>query len=358
MNRTIKVCVIGHFGEGEECLNGQTVKTKIITEELRRQLGGAAVRTIDSRGGAAKLPKLFAEVGRAMHHAEHVIMLPASNGVRFFGPVLSFWKRIYRRKIHYIVIGAWLSKFLAERRYLRAALRRFDGIYVETVTLQNNMEALGFHNVKLMPNCKELRILREEELVYAVSEPYRLCTFSRVVEKKGIEDAVKAVCAVNGELGRTAFTLDVYGPVDEAYRERFEALMASAPEEVQYRGSVPFDRSVELLKGYYALLFPTRFYTEGIPGTIIDAYASGVPVISARWESFADLVDEGEVGLGYAFGVYEELLQCLRRVVGQPELLADMKRNCLKKAHFFTAGYVVGEFIEKGLHYERSIQKR
>ena len=29
-----KVCVIGHFGEGKVLLNGQTVKTKIITEEL------------------------------------------------------------------------------------------------------------------------------------------------------------------------------------------------------------------------------------------------------------------------------------------------------------------------------------
>ena len=44
--------------------------------------------------------------------------------------------------------------------------------------------------------------------------------------------------------------------------------------------------SVKTLKNYFALVFPTRFYTEGIPGTIIDAYYAGVPVIASKWESF------------------------------------------------------------------------
>lgn len=34
-----KVCVIGHFGFKENLLNGQTIKTKIVTDELQAQLG-------------------------------------------------------------------------------------------------------------------------------------------------------------------------------------------------------------------------------------------------------------------------------------------------------------------------------
>ena len=33
----VKISVLGHFGEGVKLLNGQTVKTKIITEELQNQ---------------------------------------------------------------------------------------------------------------------------------------------------------------------------------------------------------------------------------------------------------------------------------------------------------------------------------
>ena len=29
-----RVCIIGHFGHGENLLNGQTVKTKIVTKEI------------------------------------------------------------------------------------------------------------------------------------------------------------------------------------------------------------------------------------------------------------------------------------------------------------------------------------
>ena len=55
------------------------------------------------------------------------------------------------------------------------------------------------------------------------------------------------------------------------------------------------------MKYYFALLFPTRFYTEGIPGTILDAYAAGIPVICSRWESCADVVDDGVTGITYPF---------------------------------------------------------
>jgi hypothetical protein len=57
-----------------------------------------------------------------------------------------------------------------------------------------------------------------------------------------------------------------------------------------------------VLKDYFALLFPTHFYTEGIPGTVIDAYAAGIPVISAKWESYSDVIDEGVTGIGYKDG--------------------------------------------------------
>ena len=30
-------CVIGHFGFGRNLLNGQTIKTKILTEELEKR---------------------------------------------------------------------------------------------------------------------------------------------------------------------------------------------------------------------------------------------------------------------------------------------------------------------------------
>lgn len=131
----------------------------------------------------------------------------------------------------------------------------FDGIYVETNTMRKALEIQGFNNVYVMPNFKDLNILKESELVYPNTEPYSLCTFSRVMKEKGIEDAVNAVKTVNEHFGRTVYTLDIYGQVDSAQTEWFNELENTFPSYIKYGGLVPFDKSVEVLKNYFALLF-------------------------------------------------------------------------------------------------------
>ena len=343
----LKVSVIGHFGFGQEVLNGQTVKTKILTEELERSLGADSVKKIDTHGGAKRLLTIPFSVWKALKSSENVIMLPAHNGLRVIAPIMIFFNRFFKRKLHYSVIGGWLPSFIESRHRLEKSLKKFDNIYVETTTMKRALEARGFSNITVVPNCKELNVLSEDELSYEYSEPYRLCTFSRVMKEKGIEDAIDAVRSVNERLGRTVFSLDIYGPVDPSQTEWFDSLKESFPEYVSYGGSVPFDKSVEVLKDYFALLFPTRFYTEGIPGTVIDAYAAGVPVISAKWESFADLVDEGITGVGYKFNDRTDLEQVLYNISTNCNGILSMKKECLIKAKRYVPEVAVKVIIEK-----------
>ena len=327
-----KVGVIGHFAIGHECLNGQTIKTKIITEELQRQLGKDQVGQIDTYGGKRTLLKAPFQAFGALKNSENVLIFPAHNGLRVYAPLLALLRHLFkRRKLHYVVIGGWLPQFLVGRKWLAKALKSFDGIYVETKTMEAALEQHGFTNVYVLPNCKNLSVLAEENLIYSDSAPYKLCTFSRVAREKGIEDAVKAVEAVNTQLGQQAFSLDIYGQIDAGETEWFENLQKTFPAYICYKGKVPYDKSVDVLKGYFALLFPTRSYTEGIPGTIIDAYAAGVPVISARWESFADVIDEEATGIGYEFGNTDELREILVNAAEHPEIVTRLKDNCLRK---------------------------
>lgn len=219
---------------------------------------------------------------------------------------------------------------------LRSALKKLNYIYVETSTMKRSLEKQGFKNVVILPNFKDLRILPESELVYPQGEPYRLCTFSRVMKEKGIGDAVEAVKAVNEKLGRTAFALDIFGQVDSGQTDWFERLTESFPEYIHYRGCVPFNKSVGILKDYFCLLFPTRFFTEGIPGTILDAYAAGVPVISARWESFSDVVDDGVTGIGFDFCNQSDLEKTLYKVANEPNLVLEKKKSCVSAARKYT----------------------
>lgn len=339
------VCVVGHFGHGKNMLNGQTIKTKIITKGLINQLGESEVETIDTHGGAKTLPRCFFQMGKAFKECENIIMLPAHNGVRIFTPIMLFWKALFHKKLHYVVIGGWLPDLLKSKPRLAKQLKKFDGIYIETSTMKKALETQGFHNIVILPNCKDLRFLKESELVYNTEEPYRLCTFSRVMKEKGIEDAIEAVRQVNEDNKRTIFTLDIYGQVGSEQTEWFEELKSRFPDCVRYGGLVPFDQSVEVLKNYFALLFPTRFYTEGIPGTIIDAYAAGVPVISAKWESFSDVVDDGVVGIGYDFDNDDGLLKVLNYIQANPSIMNEKKKNCLIMANKYRTNNVLKDFV-------------
>lgn len=330
-----KASIIGHFAFGKEYLDGQTVKTKIVSRELERRFGTQNVLNIDTHGGKKKLFLLPFEVFSALKKSVNVIILPAHNGLRVIAPLLMLENKLFHRKLHYVVIGGWLSGFLRNKPILTRVLKNFNCIYVETNSMMRALLSQGFTNVQIMPNCKELNILAETDIAHPTSEPYRLCTFSRVMKEKGIEDAINAVRIVNEQFNRVVYTLDIYGQVDSSQTDWFEGLKSSFPDYVRYSGFVAYDNSVEILRNYFALLFPTRFYTEGIPGTIIDAYAAGVPVISSKWESFADIIDNGITGIGYDFFDEYGLKTILMGIVDYTNIINNMRIACIERAKKF-----------------------
>jgi glycosyltransferase involved in cell wall biosynthesis len=167
------------------------------------------------------------------------------------------------------------------------------------------------------------------------------------MKEKGIETAIRAVEEVNQKLGYTVFSLDIYGPVAEESKEWFQTLQDNMQEYICYRGCVSSNQSVDVLKEYFALLFPTHFYTEGIPGTIIDAYASGVPVIAAKWESYADVVDEDITGVSYEFEKEEQLADLAFYYAQSPEKLLCMRENCIRKAQEYTPPMALRILVEQ-----------
>ena len=334
MSKNMKlVGIVGHFGFGLNMLNGQTIKTKIVTKALEDRFGNDEVLKLDTHGGAKTYLKLPFKMIGLLKCCENIIIFPAHNGVRVIVPMLLLINILYHRKIHYVVIGGWLSEMCEQKPWLMKQLKKIDYIYVETTTMKNALEKQGFRNVLVMPNFKDLKIL--DKPVYSDNRPLKLCTFSRVVKEKGIEDAVKSVEIINTEYGKVVFELDIYGPVDPKQIEWFDKLQTNFPDYINYKGSVQFDQTVDVLKNYFALLFPTKFYTEGIPGTILDAYAAGIPVIASKWESFSDLIDDGVTGIGFKFDDFDGLVSVLRNIANHPDSIDDLKTSCINRAKQF-----------------------
>ena len=326
-----KICICGSYGYGKQSLNGQTIKTEIVTEYYRKVYGSDSITTIDTQGlkNFLALPfKLFC----AFFKCKNVIILPAHNSLRLLAPLCRMYQGLKGKKTHYIVIGGWLPHYLKQHPIVFWGIKSYIGIYVETITMKKALQELGLRNVYVMPNCKYLDIAPGDENL-AAFPPLKLCTFSRINRMKGIEDAVNVVDEINKELGEIKIELDIYGRVDAGEQEWFERLNKKLPDGVRVKGAIPYSESVRTLREYHALLFPTRYFTEGIPGTIIDSYAAGLPVIASRWESSSDVVYDKRTGFIYDFENNKALKEILRNVLNNPQYLFDMRDECLRVAH-------------------------
>lgn len=321
------ITIIGHYSTS---LDGQTIKTKIITDELINRYGRDRVNIFNTVGGLKAFFRAFFAIPSFLKNSKNVCMLPAHNALRVLTPLISFWNRRYKRTLHYCVIGGWLPDFIKNRKLLADELRRFDYIYVETASMKTLLEEQGLGNVVVMPNCKKLKILKPEELVYHEAEPHKLCTFSRVSKEKGIMDAIAAVKTLNKENER--YVLDIYGQIDKRQQNWFSTIEHEFPPYIRYKGVVPFEKTTEVLKDYHCLLFPTYYVGEGFPGTLIDAFAAGLPIIASDWRYNSEIVEDGKTGYIFETNNIEMLSQKIEYLMIDKDRIKTIKYNCIEKA--------------------------
>lgn len=171
--------------------------------------------------------------------------------------------------------------------------------------------------------------------------------FSRVIKEKGMGEAAKAIAKVNSRFGRKRAVLRIYGLIEDVYREEFEKLLDEYQDCVFYGGCIPFDQSVEVLSDSYMLLFPSVYRGEGMPGTILDAFSAGLPVIATDWHFNAELVQNGVTGYCYDWKKPELLEEHILYCMEHPEEVNGMRENCLKEAAKYTPEIVMEKICKR-----------
>ncbi len=337
-----KVGICAHFGFGKELMNGQTDKSLAVWNALKKEYGEDQVAVLDTHGWQKHPAATLLGCRRLVKQCENVLMLPGRNGVKLFPRLFTALNRREGRRLHYVAIGGWLADWLKKDESLRRAFEGLDYIYVEGDQLKAALNRLGFERVILLPNFRNCRILAPGELVTQTEQPLKLCTFSRLEEEKGIEDAVEAVRKINRKAGKTVYTLDIYGNVEKKYEERFKELAAGFEPFVAYKGFVQGEESAsEILRNYFAMLFPTYYHGEGFAGAIISAFAAGLPVIATDWRCNPEVIRDGVDGILYPTGANSQLEKILTGLAEHPNELNALKPNCLERAAHYSASNVI-----------------
>ena len=342
----INICLIGHFGGREEFRDGQTVKTHNLAEAIKSD-ESLCLRNVDTYYYKKNILKFARQLLGGLAVSDRVVLCVSKGGRRIFFPMLYWCAKIFRKKVYHCAIGGRLAEEVQENPRWKKYIQSFRVNWIESRQIVESLQAQGVENAEYLPNFKKLPVIAEDALSCDMGTPARFCMFSRITEEKGVADAAEAIAAVNQKYGNTAAVLDLYGPVAPEYEGELATLLSAQGGCVKYCGIAAPEDSVDILRSYDFLLFPTRRYREGIPGTVIDALCAGVPVISRQWKYCGEMLTHGYNGFCYDFEEPEMLTHWIEYAISHPEMVPQMKKNCLASAAEYRMEHAAPEICRK-----------
>lgn len=341
-----EIAIIGHFGGNEYFSDGQTVKTKELYDHINRNID-TNVNILDTYILKYKILNWIIEINKALKKNNKIILIVSTRGYKVLLPILIFLNKFYKRDVYDFVIGGSRHKHLRKNKLLCNMAKKCKFIYVESENMVKKYNELNIFNSVYIPNFKQLNIVDLENSENQNEEIRKVCTFSRVCKEKGIEDAIESVKLANQKLGKNIYELHIFGNVDDGYKERFEAIKLDFPEYIKYRGVVDYKNTVEVLKDFYLLLFPTYHEGEGFPGTIVDAFAAALPVIASDWNCNGEIIKNSITGKIIPINNIKALSEELCYYLNNEQEVKRMKRNCLDEAYKYMPDYALKTFIEE-----------
>ncbi|WP_372479543.1 glycosyltransferase family 4 protein [Halomicrobium sp. HM KBTZ05] len=136
----------------------------------------------------------------------------------------------------------------------------------------------------------------------------------RLVDGKRPGDAVQAVSRLSDDRNAKLYVIGD-GPLREE--------LGKNAEDVEFLGHVPYSEMPKIYRSGDVLLLPSR--AEGLPRTVLEAYSSGLPVVSSHLEQTASVVREG--GETVPVGDIERYTAALERVLENKDALGHQGRR-------------------------------
>jgi glycosyltransferase involved in cell wall biosynthesis len=88
-------------------------------------------------------------------------------------------------------------------------------------------------------------------------------------------------------------------------------------------------------------------YQEGMPNSVLEAMAAGLPIVATRVSGNVDLVHDGENGFLVPPGDKDALAQAIRRLLEDPELASRMGERSRQLAAEFGVPVVTAKLLQR-----------
>ena len=174
------------------------------------------------------------------------------------------------------------------------------------------------------------------------SNPVRILSVGRLVEKKGFDDLLAALASVSPSL---AWKLDVVGGGALEGRLQSQAAALGIGERVRWHGSLPHDRVVEHFAAADLFALASRVSADGdrdgLPNVLMEAQLLGAACVATRVSGTPELIEHEDNGLLVPPRDTSALASALERAIVDPALrsrLAEAGRRTVTTRFSFEDG--------------------
>lgn len=179
-----------------------------------------------------------------------------------------------------------------------------------------------------------------------------LLFISRLSLQKGIEPLIKA-CGQLKKDGIENFKLTIVG--DGPLREKMFSLISelNISDKIDFKGWMRLEDIPEIYRGADVFLLPSIM--EGMPSVVLQAMATGLPVIGSKVEGFSEVLEDNVNGFCIEYGDYKSLASSIHKLISSKTLREQMSKSSLEKSKVFSWETIAKKYLEL---YKEALNKK
>jgi len=189
------------------------------------------------------------------------------------------------------------------------------------------------NRIVIKPNCLPKGTYDREKIIHG-RDGYAIYV-GRLTTEKGVKTLIDAWKIYND------FPLKIVG--DGKLMGQLRKVVESSSLNIEFLGFRSRDEVMDLIKNATMQIMPSLCY-EGFPMALLEAYASGTPVIASKIGSLNELVEDNVTGLKFTPGDSNDLASKIKYLNKSPALLKKMKTGA---RHEFESKYTAEQNMEK-----------
>lgn len=336
-------------------LGGATVLFNQLVDELaqRKDLHVEVVNTSRlHRSSAKNLVQGFRTLVallRRIRHTEVVGLHASIRGAALFGPVVSVICYICGRPWIFRGFGGFYPNWYQAAPMPIRWLFRHTVLAADTVLFETRLSVEFFTSITRRPVCwyANSRVLSDiptRDGTHSDRGARRFVFLGHVSEVKGVRDLIHASRELDG------VTIDVYGPITDQLTQ--EDFIGSG---VTYMGVVEPMVVPDLLRGYDVLVLPSRYWAEGYPGAVLEAFSAGIPVIASSIGAIPEIVGERN-GILIEPGRIDQLATAIKMLRDDSTYFSTLQLGAKESALQFSSDRWTAEFVRHCRNISRGLQ--